>query len=1082
MAIPTPPGAGGLFQTLAPIFDKGYSPLLRTILNRPKVQPIVPLEFSDPRGYLGGLVPANTFSYEIFEEVTESVFISPNNVLIGSLTGLASPLSLLSVGQFTGEVATSSITKNCVVAFEGHDVVDFPTKDLPGPGLTCPTNVFAPIYAGGRFINMLKTKKLGAITQTDDLATKSALEYNKKSSGNGIKGMIPSDDLPLDSIFNTNGIFTQNLRADDPYLIDASSNQIDGSGEFVTYTAVDKPIFRDVITSNSAASAQGVFVGNSFIASFVGPYYALNSVAFGTPPPPSHTLYVIRYAMVNVGTPKTTKYRWRMSESFGIDPKNKPIDPPGALYNKSTQNAINAAEVAKHYAYDVNEPGDEIANDFARSTPLKQAYNPTHALAMMDQNSPFYRPNFKASVVPLKSGSEVNFSNLSIKGIYPNYRNVATDQYKAYMNLDGITQWRTFESAIHQGPFGRNLRVGLEYAIHRNHASQSLTASQHRGQITLLASTRPSTQGIGAYYDPCIDAIITVGTDGGSPTQRVFDDGGWTNVAFVPPKTGDTKAFMLGETPLRTSGFNCCFPKQEKKDGVSADGGSKGKIKTSSKFIVTSLIVKLPDTVDPAKPPILQLLGGTGGPFFEAALPSRGERGAPTITIQIPPFNVAEFNIIDAGGATLEGVLAADKTPFLPKLKEVKFDDDVDKLSKTQITEIDSLDFPLTAGSATVCALNEFGNAFFAFAANQGISLAFRHSYSRPFFVARDAVLRLPNDLKVVTSSGPGKDTKTQRPDATDPFLMADPGTDMAHLLYLYKSRIVCKNIPYEIFTNLKSTDFDVGFYKPDAEASIISKLHKLGGVICYDGYVKERKKDIQSDINTGFITLNENEVSPDELKTDTPSISNFTACIGYAGNYLFAQDSGRIIARKSVDKNKTWTDIFPQKTRFLPIDPDASTSTAAKNDDPDGTFPTCFFDSSTQTVFLFMFVESSLVFIRIPENMFLLPPQKAKDNLTKLSVEVVFGEISLEMKKRGIVNTPSVEERKKDKKDQTPPNEDKETITPQRVALVRTEFGNLRLFYADDKLFLHSLISTDGGRTWLSEEQFVKKFSSKVS
>lgn len=1015
-------------------FSPGYKVIFKELNKKPKTQPTFPALYSDPRGDLKELVPANSFSYEIFEDIKSFGTVRRNiNINAGSFGTLGAGFAGIGGAAVTASEPTqlilNAVSRTCLIGFEGHDVVDAPTKDMiKGGNISCPTNVFYPIYSGSKFI----AKK------DDKFPVKTALEYNKKSPENGIKGMIPSDYLPLDSVLNEKGLFSPVARAAYKGGIDTGSNLINGSGEFVSYVAIDKPIFRDVIVSAYSTLVQGILFGDSFSDRFSSGYF--------------FSVYVIRYSMINSGTNESPNFRWKMTESFGIDVENK-IETPISAYKKYSD-MINKSEHAKHYVYNTNEEGDELKVDFIKSTPLKKAYSTGHALSMMDPSDSLYDPNFNGVVSNIKKGSVFAQSNLQLKDF-------SVLLGGSPISLTGMSQKRTYTSPIFDVNYNENFRLGVEYSVLRNPSNGSLAAVQYPNKITLLVKTKPSTHGIGAYHDPCIDAIITVSVDGGTATQRVFGDSGWTTKALAPVQ-GFLKAFLVGEFPYKTGGASCLFPRQESKGDIEFKPGTAGNIKVSSTVTVTSVVVSLPEVINIESPPVLSFSQGLEEAVLEIQLPSQNERGEKEMQIQIPPFDYSKFDIKNASGATVKAFYYAKKAKFLESLEKITpVDSDV---LFSQISEIKEDEYPILASSATVASLNEFGNSFIAFSTENTIHFGFRSCYSHPYSLVRDVILRFPEN----------KTESTQRAVATGPFLIADPDTDSAYLFYLYKGRIVLKIIPYEMFIPLKETDYGVNGYTPQTEANLIAKMYRLGARVCYDGYIKDKKDKIQEDLESGYLSVNNND-KDSGLGTDETNLSHFSACLGNQGHYLAIEDGMHLILRKSFDKCKTWSDIFSPGARLIKAANDSDLA------DQDGTYPMIFCDKSTGIVFLFMCIETSLVMMRIPEEILLNDQRRASEIIKNIEVELIFGVLSEDMEKRGIIASNAVKEREKMDKGKSETGgtvSEPEEIPPQRVAVAKTEFGSLRLFYVDDELLMRSLISSDAGRTWLTEKQFINKYS----
>lgn len=1053
-----------VFNTLQPTFEPGYKVIFRPqpASSFGNKQPTAAPAFSDPRGILpSNLVPASQISYQLVDEVSEAAIAdNPTGASLGVAAGLLGIAAGLALGglQTTGQVVVNSKASIALICFEGHDVVDLPTANLlqGQKGFIVPDKVFLPIYAGGQFIN-----------PGDDLAQKAGLEYIKKSSGNSLVNVAASTAPPLDSLSNSKNIYGQPFS---PNLVDVASNEIivNGGAQFLTYVACDKPLFRDVVYMTSSAIGQGVFSGNQLNLNFAGP--------FGDP-----IVEVYRYAFVNtnpdaLGTPI---FNWRLSETFGVANTKFQGTPQEILRSLSANDRAFdfAEEKNNHYVYNLNDSGDDITTRYP-VLPIKQAYSVNFAKAKTSQTNPFFDANFAAKIIPYAKNSSFFESELQVEkiiGLSPEG------------GLNQIVQDRSFVSPIFALDLDNNARLGLEYALHNFNHTQVFGADP----IIVLAATRPATDGITAYYDPCISMVVVYTVEDSIATQRLFNDRKWTPAdTLVPDST--LKQFLLGESPERTEGPSAIIP-QSTNLNVSV-GGTKGSFSIPSGSTVTHAIVigATAPAKGSTKAAVLQLFSGSAAgatPTFEVEIPTVNEtQKNPSRLIAIPSQPYSSFNILNPNGSSLAGFLGAKNTPFLPALPttipplNAKAPDNLDKLSALQLSQVAADNFPIQSENVTGGGLSITGSAYIAFNRLGRIDMAYRPSISNQFLVVRDVCFRVPESLtpsNISASLHPGQQSQTGLPSADAPILLVNKLTKSLYLFYSYKNRLVMKNIPSQVFQiNNDGTDPTISQLTSPIEIQIAEKIQRILGTVVYDGNITDRTNGIKGDLAFGTLKLGATPTTTTtNTNTTTPQITHHTACVSIKGYiYSFIQDGQRIRARRSTDTGGTWVDIFLDTTTFLPPVKNAPATNSTSNPVTDADAPSCFYDEATRSIHLFFIVDSCLLTMQIPEETLGLDAKAADASLKKIVPEIIYGKITDNLKSRGISSQKSVINRQTAAT--TANTAFTEVISPHRVAAARPAGGHLRLFFVDQNKVLRSLISSDDGRLWLSEDQYVSAAS----
>lgn len=992
----TQSGSGGFFNNIGPVFSPGFKVIFRPV--RSNKQPTTPPAFTDPRGlFPSGLLPASTFAYEFSEQLREPVIISGTtaNSLGISLVGSAS-------------LTMSSMVS--IIVFEGHDVIDLDTSTLPkgsNGGFLVPDYVFAPIFLGDP-----------VSATNENFSDVAALEYIAKSKGNGLGiGVGPSDHPPLDTLTAVGGVLPQ--QAVNFPLIDTASKEILGSGKFLSYVAIDRPVFRDVLYMRTGVQADGTFDAIGFKISNVAPLGA-----------PSTRIY--RYAFINVADKNSPpKFQWRLSETFGFQPAKTQLTPNGLITKANVGSVAGEATLSQHFVYNLSDlSGAEITNRNPPSV-IKTGYAPALAKAKMDKKSSYFDPNFSAQIIPTKSNDLFFQSRLQTNSLTA--LPLSTDA--SGLN-DTITLVRNYTSPTFSTPLGKNGRLGLEYALH-NFSHTNVYAAD---PITILVSIGPASPGLAAFRDPCTKSIVLYDVNT-TPVERVFYDSKWIESSVKLP-TGDLRAFLLGESPYRTDGAAILYP-QFVDLNIS---GTSGNISIPSGQNLAGVFISTKGA-DPKNPPVLQLIDS--GPVFEAA----SDLSVDQQFIGLPPISPKSF-VMKNGGSVTKFVTVPSKFLAPPVAPATASDQ-----SKSQITAIKDETFPIRADSITATSISAYGQSIIAYAQNERIDIGYRSTPKDPYIPVRDVTLR-------IADSGSPNGTF---PSAGFPVLLPAASNGTIFLFYVYKNRILLKRIPNSIFTTESSATKN-GAYASDAEGKLISTIQSITSVVAYDGDLKDKNKNITTDLAAQSITVpSETLMNPRDQQAN---IEEYSGCFNHHGKmYLFIQDSDRIRVRASSNLGLSWNNVLPDNFYFLPQNDKTHLATSGQEAEA----PYCYYSDSRNAIMLFFIFGKALLFMEIPDDYLLASfSSNLIDSLSKINPTVIYGDLNSDLELRGIQLSVDVQNRKRDLKDKFT-----ESISPHRVAVEQTESGHLRLFFKDDVTSkIRSLISTTSGKSWQTEDQFLKSRS----
>lgn len=1021
---------GELFSSGIPITQSGYKTLYKTFRWSPPAPDFAP-EAADPRGkFRPGMVPSKTLSYRVYTQLVVSTTSTQNvlssqvgNPLGGGLVSLFVQASVQSDVAFATGIARAS-----VLLFEGHDVIDIPTDDMPFEDgvLTLPGNPFRLIHAG--------ESTLVPDNDTKGVAYWAALAYHGNLDGNVLAGSAITEDAPFD--------VKQAVDPQGAKFVDTASNKVRINGDkprFISYVEIDKPIFRDVVVTKSSVQAFGF---NNPLSGFL-----LDGTALLGPP----ETYVLRFAFVNVSQdPDTTRFQWRLAESMGIKPdsiEQTPADLQGLLTDaEKAELAISTA--TNHFAYDLSDlESDDTteANNFSAYKPLKKAYNTAYAKAKQDPGNKYFDKNFKATI---------------------------------FDQATGLGQGSGLTTGLAVAPFGRggagfsgSLSTEFMYtspSMITNSSGKARIGTEYNGQIFggrflggstdfwLLAKTIESKSGMSCTYDPCMKNAylydVVSFSQGSTAVERTLDDLRWATGFEKRPSQDD--GMLLGEYPFRSEGAAILLPDQVQ---IEADITEDGIVMPAQKFATNALFETGPSPSEPAGLFSSQSL--EGDPVFQASLIS-AEEG--TVLIGLPPTSFGGFK--PGGGfasiSELFGVGVGDV--LLEAMPGVETTGDK---STDQIATIGELKWPIPISNTSVAMDCTTGYFFLAFEDDDRVDIAFKTSYGAPFGIIRDVILRIPDDEDAQNNNRPRRtDTRETKassdasdlPPATLPYLVTDGPAKVLYLFYSYKGKLLCKKIAYEILVPTKS-NLD-NKYDLSKEAEIAGKVHGIAPSLVFDPSANAPSSDGQSqslaaDIRAGAVRVIEDPTATKPAQGESRSMDQYSVILDRQG-YLFAfvQSGGKIVIRRSLDMGDTWTNILPSGFSFIP-----------GKDMGDLEAPFVMYDSTQDVILLFYVLNGTLLFQRLSANILRKEPDVIAGALI-LVPKALFGSITKQMVDNGVVPTLSIFAGLAN---------DGKAVPAQRLAGYITSTGQYRVFLKDSDGLLLSLISSNSGEEWLSETEY---------
>jgi hypothetical protein len=995
----------GSYSSGVPFNASGYKLVYsETTTPQPESGPLASNVFNDPRGVLpAGMAPVKSLSYRVFDQTNE--FIRTADDRGSAVFGLG---AFVIAGRFDVLIGRS-VTWTSVIAFEGKDVIDLETDGLDGGAgeIVVPHKVFKVLHAGDE--KLIRT-------EDDTVRGRAIEEWLRPSDGNVANGVKQdSTDLPLD---------LKKYSAEDRGYrqTDTASNVIrytGGKPKYVSYVAITRPIFRDVVYQKVAfASTVQIGVSGNI------PIDAL---------PQSATSHVIRYAWVNVAAAgEDPKFKWRMAESFGIKPTKPPVPTSAAAKADLSAKQLSAmalAELEQHYVYDINEQGDELTDDGNIFPPAKTPYSPVMAESKMNPSSPDYQEGFRAVIME-----------------YDGQQSTAGSEFLHAVGLDvDRSVWVpdfSYTSPRILVEMGANAKLGVEYTAWR---PMFLSLYARPKQTLLLAKTTESVVGISAVHDCCLasSSLFDIADSAAGPvgTERVFEDREWTVARKAVPESSLGR-FSMGEFPYRSDGKLLLAPAPEQlPSGAQAP----------STHFVTGLLLgvtndndgvfELRDTTSESDDPVYEMVHGQSSV-------AEGVDG-PTLFVHTPPLSVASAK--SGGGLELREMYGVKKdSEFLEKFPETASPQDP---SEAQLSLVEAQKFPLQPSNISAALDCTTGWTFLALENGERVDLAYRPSAIQPMALLRDVTVRVPDDFEAGTAA-----EASSLPPSALPYLVVDPQTHNLFLFYAYKKNLLVKRIATELLAK-EPVYQSLRRYSLESEAALVKDLHDLKASLVYDGRGGSGT-DIATDLKFNKIKVVPPTAAPD-AGSKLREIKQHSAFMDTSGLlYCFIQAEDRIVLRKSPDLGDSWQDVLPESFSFVPKIPSKPDAERV-----DGEAPYCFYDSSTNNVFLFFFYQQSLLCLKIAAEVLRGAPEDVAKILSEIKPSLLVGKVNSDITDRGISIQKSVEDIEKDKTE--PPS-----LSPHRVAAVKTADGYYRVFYKDDEKRLRSLVSNDNGGTWATENQ----------
>ena len=1006
---------------------------------------------SDPRGVFPyGMIPSKQFSYRMVASYED--FSTDNNEALAMLASFISPIGggaaaiIAMATPLPDLVLSSHLTMTAVLVFEGRDVIDLPTIGLKtivlpkeeggGIAFVVPDKVARPLYASAN----------PWIKPGDSIAKSAALAYGSNDPDNLLLGMAISPEATQDER-KMQGIMGRSFCDSASYGIRAKPG-----AKYLSYVAMDQPLFRDVIISQTSTMLGG-------FTTIAGGFQVIDTSFIQT-----GKSWFMRFAFMNLAKPnETPRFNWRLAESMGVPTTGKLDKAPDALVKAASaedrqRNLID--EQTLHIAYDLNDSAVDLTKFPFK--PAKNGVAPLLAKAK-SQTGTYQDKNFKAQVLDYALPGTALFAPFS-----------ATDQYWVLFKGSYPIPSFGYTSPMWQVKMSSSARALMEYSVYRPFQHNELTELSIGGvpfpRASLYGKTTEQKSGLAAVNDCCQLTTnlfdVTESSVGPMIVERLFDDMRWQRGAIIP--SSQTNKFMGGEYPFRSDGMPILVPTQTKIE-TKITGES---VSIPAGKIPTNLLLGVADNADST----LQLFSSHNSkgqtPIFEMSLkPIASSSIAPQNATVLAPLPAMSFGAFRPGGLlTLKEVFGVDKSQKL--LDPIGGDKNSKDPSEAQLAFVNEQDFPVQASNISACSFCTAGNVFLGFENEGRVDMAIRSNCNEPFAMLRDVTLRIPDNKamasavkapvpdKTKTGNAAAKQSQAQAqaqnmvkkkssdfPLSSLPILLQDIGNDTKHvfLFYAYKQKLLVKDIPLEILAEKLN---DNGLYDAATEKKIVQKMHKLGADLVYGN-----NSGITTDIQAGAI-----RIGSGSLSASPQNVVQHSAYIDNTGGMIaFVQTEKQIVTRKSTDLGKTWSDALSDGFMFIPKVPLAAGSHASH--ELDGEMPVCMCDDSTYDVFLFMVFQGSLIYFKFPAELLRKPPADAATALKQtLQPKLIFGPLTKEMFDRGI-RPVEVEGRSKEA--------DQPSVLVQRVAVIKTVEGYYRVFFRDVQENLRSLISYDVGVTW---------------
>jgi len=1001
------------------------------------------------------MLPSKAFSYRFYQSVEEQTTSDSTTDILNAfeqLVGVLGAPSLIFATVLPSVVFSRHTLYDAVTIFEGRDVIDFPTDDLKYENnvLYVPSKVFRPLYAGDE-----KFLKEG-----ETLSRESIIQFSQPTSDNLFVAMNLSSGAPADVKRLAQG-------GTDRRLVDVLSNGIicKSKPKYISYVAVDKILFRDVVVLVGSSQAIGL------ASPGLGGFRITDTSASG-----GWTTKLYRFALVNLSDDENESIpAWRLAETFGVKPKTIVEAPNGLVSSASREEQVrNSADTnSLHYAYDLNEEGDEPTFfDFDVS---KTGYNPLLAKSAMKSSSKYYDKTKSFKVIDYELGYAAGGGITETLGVGLGFG-------ASGIHVDAMYTSPKWDQSITPAA-----RMGTEYMAYRPFNTRVIIPSfgpSQKNTSIVLASTTTVATGMAAVNDCCIYSCMLFdmisSQAGDMMVERSFDDLFWKKRSEENPESILDK-YLVGEVPSRSDGSPASIPRQTQLEAtISPD---KNVTMPSEKF-ATALMVRLSSSSN-ANLVLFSNSGGEGDALFETSFGDtttlEGQSVSESYVLVSVPGIV--FKSYTSEGVEIEQIFGVGRRdPMLPTMVPpgpVQDDPltDLRKASKIQLSYVKAESFPVESSGLTATTDCTEGRIYVAYENKGRIDMAVRYGCSpTPFFISRDVTLRVVSESEQAKaakdSSKATADSGTPFPAASVPFLVEDDATKTVFLFFLYKGKICVKRCPKEIFNGmaLPSPD-EPSTWKTNKEGDASQSMHELGADIAYDGVNKDQGKskanDASRDIELGSLRAAEASTTTDD--SSGQPVTQYCAFQSQKGHlYVFIQAEKANPIRRSANSGKTWSDAVPKDFSFIPpisTTTEATTKTVATKEQEESQpavaeSPYCLYDDALDAITIFFTFRGSLMYVKLPVEALMRESTDsvALDMTKEIKPRVLFGRYTTEMFKRGITEA-RIE------------NVDRGASAPiipaQRVAAVKTTEGYYRIFFKDENQKLYSLISKDAGESW---------------
>lgn len=1016
-----------------------------------------------------GILPSNKIRYSIYAEN------HPEDTG-GQAAQLSATSALLTRGFFPLSVLDVTFQRSAIVfaitCFNGVDVIDLDEKNFKRTkdGIKVSHNIFRVIYAGTSPLvpSEKERKEMGKETEGIDYW----ITIGPYLSSNLSQGTTLSNDAPFD-VKN----YYESYSGKNKFFADTASNTIKAESpssiKYVSYIGIDKPIFRDLVIL--VASSQSTEVGMSGSTLTISPRVES-----------SRTARILRFSWINTSeNEKEETYQWRLSESFGFSPQ-KIAENPG------TQNYDN--DVTNHYVYNLNDSTYPDWESLPAPNIYKTAYYPSHAKELMNPSSYYYDPSFNFSILEQDYSPEIVRDIKDTKKTENNTKEEKNKSYVIFPNeyqffpegnpalLSGLnaicpsqlTRQQlahsfSFTSPIIISSFGSNTRMGPEYYV--NIRGSDFTTIK---DFALLVKGIPGIC-LSSSYDPATQTSslfeIKPIKDGSIATERTLDDNRWAsgNKIFVP--IFEKTKFLSGEYPFKTGGGAVFLPEQKE----FLNSVSELSISLPQDALVTKVsLITEKDSISGDTFKLFVSSSDSEDPDIELTMGDVPPNETGAMLVSILPLNYKTFKtgggfygISSIWGAITNDQIAPTLIPYYDNLTSGAWLE----YSDNQIKQMPMLSFPVDCQSISSIIDYVTGNTIVACENNGRIDLGIRSQYYGPFLPVRDVTLRIPDD-DISTES---KEEKVL-PSVSKPYLVIDISTGVLYLFYIYKKKLIVKQIPEEIFKDI-NLNIQKNGYDPIYESIAIKTIHSTKSCLVYDGGGEgEDQQSILKDLQIGVIK----DASTRSFVKDPEYIENYCAfCdnIGYL--YSVIQTSERIVILRSPNLGDSWEQITDNELSFYPNKKVLINGVITTENDPDNTTivedrkkaknPYVMIDMSIQSCIMFYCVESSLLCIKFPVEILQGDKEYISIILSEyIKPKLIFGKINMDMIKRGISPINSESSNKESNE-----GDNDIGIISQRITGIITQNGYYRIFFQDDKFKLRSMISNNLGSTWTFDEDF---------